>query len=300
MAVPTETVYGLAANATQAQACAKIFALKRRPANNPLIVHYAELKDLQKDVVWTDLAQALSVFWPGPLTLVLKRRKDSLLCPLVSAGLETVAVRMPAHSLFQDVIKLCGCSLAAPSANPSGLLSPTHPNHVKHFFSDLPIVDGGACRVGLESTVIDARFDSPILLRAGAVTAEAIFDKTGRHVQVPESKKQEEKEPSGGYKIFHSPGQFPRHYAPTKPLRMNATSVGSDEGLLGFGPNPLSGAKKTINLSLRGSLEEAAAGFFNALHRLDKSSVSAIAVMAIPEEGLGKALNDKVKRACIR
>lgn len=286
VAIPTETVYGLAADATNGAAVARIYALKSRPQFNPLIVHVADAAMAQRYVQWNDKAQALAdAFWPGPLTLVLKRRSDCSISELVSAGGDTLAVRVPAHPATHQLLQAFGGGLAAPSANRSGRVSPTTAQHVRDEFGDaVMVVDGGACDVGIESTVVDLSGDKPALLRPGSIT-RAMLEKTIG--TLAEAKK-------GGALL--SPGQMESHYAPSIAVRLNASSVTADEALLAFG-TPLKGAAKTCNLSESGDLIEAAANLFAALRALDDPALRAIAVMPIPGDGIGEAINDRLQRA---
>jgi L-threonylcarbamoyladenylate synthase len=289
VAFPTETVYGLGADATNDAAVARIFAVKGRPSFNPLIVHVADIATAQRLVRWNDRADELAAhFWPGALTLVLERRPDCPLSLLVSAGLPSVAVRLPAHGIAGALIAAAGCPIAAPSANASGAMSPTSAAHVAlSLGAKIPlIVDGGPCKIGLESTVIDLTGDVPILLRPGGVALEAIETAMGRSIP---SALDDDDHPK-------SPGMLARHYAPRAPLRLDAVSAEPGETLLGFGPTAPTGA---INLSAGGNLEEAAANLFALLHRLDERA-SRIAVMPIPDTGLGRAINDRLRRAAKR
>jgi L-threonylcarbamoyladenylate synthase len=292
--VPTETVYGLAGSAYDDRVIAEIFSLKGRPSFNPLILHYKDVFSLQDDVVWPSKATKLAkAFWPGPLTLVLNRSLKTQISTLASAGLATVAVRIPAHPIFLDLLKTLPFPLAAPSANPSGRLSPTKASHVRESFPSLPLLDGGDCFLGLESTVINLTKNHPILLRPGALPVEEIELVLGEKVQCSQLA-------SSDPQVFYSPGMLASHYAPLKPLRMNAQSVDAQEGLLAFGPSVLPGSLLTLNLSPKSNLVEAASLFFDYLHQLEASLCGGIAVMPIPEEGLGIALNDRLKRACGR
>jgi L-threonylcarbamoyladenylate synthase len=289
VAFPTETVYGLGADATNDAAVARIFAVKGRPSFNPLIVHVADIATAQRLVRWNDRADELAAhFWPGALTLVLERTPDCPLSLLVSAGLPSVAVRLPAHGIAGALIAAAGCPIAAPSANASGAMSPTSAAHVAlSLGAKIPlIVDGGPCKIGLESTVIDLTGDVPILLRPGGVALEAIETAMGRSIP---SALDDDDHPK-------SPGMLARHYAPRAPLRLDAVSAEPGETLLGFGPTAPTGA---INLSAGGDLEEAAANLFALLHRLDERA-SRIAVMPIPDTGLGRAINDRLRRAAKR
>ncbi|MDF2764424.1 MAG: threonylcarbamoyl-AMP synthase [Rhodospirillales bacterium] len=288
VAMPTETVYGLAADAGNDAAVARIFAAKERPHFNPLIVHVAGCAGADRLGRLDDrAARLIARFWPGPLTLVVPRRPRARLSLLVSAGLDTVALRSPAHPVAQALLRLCGRPLAAPSANRSGRISPTTAGHVADSLDgavDL-ILDGGPCPVGVESTVVDLCGERSRLLRPGAVTLEQLRAELGE-VDVGA----DETRPS-------SPGQLASHYAPDRPLRLNATEVAADEALLAFGPAPLTGALVTRNLSPSGDLIEAAANLFAYLRELDRSGARAIAAMPIPEQGLGLAINDRLRRA---
>lgn len=286
VAFPTETVYGLGGNACDDRAVARIYETKGRPSFNPLIVHLAYAHDAGTYALLTPLAETLAAaFWPGPCTLVLRRRADCPLSLLVSAGLDSVALRVPAHPVAHALLKACGLPLAAPSANRSGRISPTRAEHVASEFSgtDLPVIDGGACMVGLESTVIDARGEVPVLLRPGGITEDAIAAACGTapiHAgKAPEA--------------LRSPGMLASHYAPDRPVHLNAHSANAGEALLAFGPR----MQGDINLSESGDLVEAAANLFGALRQLDRAPFTGIAVAPIPETGLGVAINDRLRRA---
>lgn len=287
VAIPTETVYGLAADASNSNAVAKIYAVKARPQFNPLIVHVADRAMAQRYARWTPVAERLADhFWPGPLTLVLTR-KQSIISELVSAGGDTIALRMPSHPASLRLIEAFGGGIAAPSANRSGRISPTQAAHVMEELGQaiLLIIDGGTCNVGLESTVIDASGDQAVILRPGTIT------RTQLEAVVPLADA-----PRAGGDALKSPGLLVSHYAPQLPVRLNAMEVGEDEALLAFG-QPLSGAGAVKNLSEGGNLIEAAANFFAHLRALDDSRFRAIAVMPIPEEGVGEAINDRLRRA---
>ncbi len=287
VALPTETVYGLGGDATSDRAVASIFAAKNRPDFNPLIIHVANLEAAQQLVEFTSLAQLLaSRFWPGPLTLVLKRLTDCPVSLLASAGLDSLAVRIPAHPLALSLLKAVKLPLAAPSANPSGMISPTTAAHVEAGLGDKValILDGGPCQVGVESTVIDARGERAVILRHGGVTQEELEDLLGYSLEKAESPKSGE---------LRSPGQLESHYAPTLPVRLNAVIAEADEALLGFGGT--NGA--TLDLSPSGNLEEAAANLFAMLRSLDRPPFKGIAVAPIPRHGLGAAINDRLSRA---
>lgn len=292
VAIPTETVYGLAADACNGQAVANIYALKARPQFNPLIVHVASMEIAQRYVQWSALAtQLAAAFWPGPLTLVLPRRWEGALSELVSAGGDTLAIRIPAHPLTRQLLAAFDGPIAAPSANRSGRVSPTTARHVRDEFGDaVPlVVDGGACAVGLESTVLDISGETPVVLRAGSITRamlEAVMGAGFRHEAHPTLAP-----------VLKSPGMLSAHYAPSIPVRLNAAAVAADEALLAFGPAPLPGATTTLNLSPRGDCIEAAANLFAMLRALDDPRHRAIAVMPIPGEGVGEAINDRLQRA---
>ena len=294
VAFPTETVYGLGADATSDQAVAGIFAAKDRPQFNPLIVHFTGAEAAAREVVFDARARRVAeAFWPGPLTLVLPRREESRLSLLCSAGLDSQAVRVPAHPLAQRLLAECGLPLAAPSANASGRISPTEAAHVAASLgARVPLIlDGGRCPVGLESTVLDLSGPEAAILRPGAVTAQDLTPIIGEVAVVSGSV---ETAGNGGLK---GPGMLSSHYAPGHPVRLNATAVAADEALLAFGPEVPAGAAATLNLSPAGDLTEAAAHLFAYLHRLDALQVRAIAVMPIPQTGLGAAINDRLRRA---
>lgn len=294
VAFPTETVYGLGGDATSDRAVAAIFAAKGRPSFNPLIVHVPDAVTAARYAVVDERATALmEVYWPGPLTLVLPRRAagegENGLSLLVSAGLDTVAIRAPDHPVAQALLSACGLPLAAPSANRSGAVSPTAPHHVLESLGDRVdvVLAGGRCPVGLESTVLDLSGPTPALLRPGAVLREEIERLIGPVVVAaddPEAPK--------------SPGQLASHYAPSAPVRLEATEAAADEAFLTFGPDRfVRGGAARLNLSTQGDLNEAAANLFHHLRQLDKPGIRAIAVMAIPEQGLGVAINDRLRRA---
>ncbi|PKP76816.1 MAG: threonylcarbamoyl-AMP synthase [Alphaproteobacteria bacterium HGW-Alphaproteobacteria-3] len=294
VAFPTETVYGLGADATDDQAVASIFEAKGRPRFNPLIVHVANLQEAEKHCVFSAEAERLARrFWPGGLTLVLPRREDTALSLLVSAGLDTVAVRVPAHETARALIEAAKRPLAAPSANPSGKVSPTQAAHVMEGLGAAPqlafVLDGGACPLGLESTVIGFPQGIPTLLRPGAVARDEIEAVLGRPLADADA--------ASGEEGRASPGQLESHYAPGSPIRLDATEVAEDEVLLAFGPDAPK-AKTSMNLSASGDLTEAAANLFAMLRALDaEAGGRRIAVMPIPHEGLGEAINDRLKRA---
>jgi L-threonylcarbamoyladenylate synthase len=289
VAFPTETVYGLGAVATNDRAVAAIFAAKARPPFNPLIVHVVDRAAAAALARWSDLALRLAArFWPGPLTLILPRAPGCPLSPLVSAGGDTVGLRAPAHPVAEALLKATMLPVAAPSANPAGRISPTTADDVADGLGDKVdlILDGGRCPIGVESTVLDLTRATPRLLRPGGVTRAELEAETGPLA------------PAGADAgAPRSPGQLASHYAPTRPVRLDARSVAADEALLAFGPRPLEGAATTLNLSEAGDLREAAANLFAMLRRLDRPEFRAIAVMPIPRHGLGEAIRDRLTRA---
>jgi L-threonylcarbamoyladenylate synthase len=293
VAFPTETVYGLGGDATSDAAVAGIFAAKGRPRFNPLIVHVAEAEDIDAFVVPDERARLLAeTLWPGPLTLVLPRRPDCPLSLLVSAGLDSVAIRMPAHPLARALIRQAGSPLAAPSANRSGAVSPTAPVHVVDSLGGgiAAVIAGGRCAVGVESTVLDLTGPDAVLLRPGAVTAEDLALLIGPVTSGSD-------DPAAP----RSPGQLASHYAPGLPVRLGAHGAAADEALLAFGPDAfVRGGAERLNLSPDGDLAEAAANLFAMLRALDRAEFTAIAVMPIPEHGLGRAINDRLRRAATR
>lgn len=278
---PTETVYGLGADATNGEAVADIFAAKGRPRFNPLIVHVAGRDEAERHGEFSANARQLAdAFWPGALTLVLPRRADTKLSHLVSAGLDTVALRVPSHPVARQLLRLSGRPIAAPSANVSGRVSATTAAHVAQSLSGKIdfILDGGPAALGLESTVIGFDGDTPVLLRPGAIPREEIEALVGPLAAPGQT--------------IRSPGQLESHYAPRAALRLNAAAARPGEVLLGFGGVP--GASR--NLSPHGDLREAAANLFAMLRELD-GSAAMIAVSPIPERGLGEAINDRLQRA---
>jgi len=292
VAFPTETVYGLGGDATNERAVAKIFEAKGRPQFNPLISHVLDAGEARRLVQWNETADKLAArFWPGPLTLVLPRAKNSPIALLATAGLDTAAIRAPAHPMAQALIRAVGRPIAGPSANRSGAVSPTRAEHVAESLGDRVklILDGGPCQVGLESTVLDLTTSTATLLRPGGATREAIEAVIGP-VALSNAI------PSGDA-ARKSPGQLDSHYAPARPVRLNATSVAADESLLAFGSRPPAGARQTLNLSPDGDLTEAAANLFAHLRALDQPANARIAVMPIPQTGLGLAINDRLRRA---
>jgi L-threonylcarbamoyladenylate synthase len=283
VAVPTETVYGLAADATNGPAVAGIYAAKGRPSFNPLIVHVPDLAAARSYVLFNCLAEKLAaVFWPGPLTMVLPTLPHTDIAALVSAGLPTLAIRVPAHHAMQKLLAATGKPLAAPSANASGYLSPTRAEHVLASLEGriAAVIDDGPCARGLESTIIGFDGDAPVLLRPGAIDVVKIEAVLGRPLATD----------SSGH--ITAPGQTLQHYAPRKPLRLNAISALPDEYHIGFGIVP-----GDISLSLSGDFTEAAANLFAHLHLAETQSRARIAVAPIPDIGLGMSLNDRLQRA---
>jgi L-threonylcarbamoyladenylate synthase len=301
VAFPTETVYGLGADARNGRAVAAVFEAKGRPHFNPLICHFATAEAAFAEVVADGRARALAErFWPGPLTLVLPRRPDCRVDLLAGAGLETLAVRVPAHPMALEVLRLADRPVAAPSANRSGEVSPTTAVHVMAGLSGriAAVLDGGPCAVGVESTVLDLAAGGAALLRPGGVPVEAIeavIGRVGRPLPVSAA---------AASRSLRSPGMMLSHYAPLLPLRLGAAEVARDEALLAFGPRPLPGAGAMWNLSPGGNLAEAAARLFAGLRWLDaegaRLDLSGIAAMAVPGDGLGAAINDRLARAAAR
>ncbi len=289
VAFPTETVYGLGGDASNDHAVAAIYAAKKRPTFNPLIVHVPAVESAERLATLDRRALRLAGrFWPGPLSLVLPRRAGTAVSLLASAGLPTLALRVPDHPVAQALLRAADRPLAAPSANPSGRVSPTTAQHVADGFggSVAMILDGGPCRVGLESTVLEITADEAILLRPGAVTREMIEAEIGPVAT-----------PAGDSEgAPHSPGRLPKHYAPERPLRMDAVAARDGEALLGFGGTP--GA--ALDLSPGGDLVEAAANLFAMLRALDRPPYTGIAVAPISAQGLGLAINDRLRRAAQR
>ncbi|RVT87282.1 threonylcarbamoyl-AMP synthase [Rhodobacteraceae bacterium CCMM004] len=284
VAFPTETVYGLGADARSDRAVAAIYGAKGRPRFNPLIVHVSDLDRAEALAVFSptarDLAQA---FWPGPLTLVLPLRDGAGLSPLVTAGLPSVAVRMPGGRLAPRLLTAAGVPVAAPSANPSGRVSPTTADHVLDGLDGriAAVLDGGPCAVGLESTIVGLTDGTPRLLRPGGLPAEALSACLGRPLAAA---------PASAAPT--APGQLASHYAPTGTLRLNADAPATDEAYLGFGPG-----HADLNLSPSGDLVEAAANLFRHLQTFDRLATPKIAVAPIPGTGLGAAINDRLRRA---
>lgn len=285
VAVPTETVYGLAARADSDEAVAAIYQAKGRPSFNPLIVHVADLAAAGRIAVIDERAKLLAErFWPGALTLVLPLRDDAGLAAAVTAGLPTVALRCPAHPVMRKVLQACGLPLAAPSANRSGAVSPTRPEHVALSLGSAvaAIIDGGFCELGLESTIVTLREPGGwALLRPGPVSEAAIAALLG-----PQDVQDQ------GESRIEAPGQLASHYSPGKPVRLDAEEARADEFHIGFGP-----IEGDANLSPTGDLAEAAARLYAVLHQAAQSPKAAVAVAPIPDEGIGKAIGDRLRRA---
>ena len=295
VAFPTETVYGLGADATDGHAAARLYQAKGRPAFNPLIAHVADGATARALARFnTDAEKLAEKFWAGPLTLALPKTVTCPVAELATAGLDSIAVRVPRHRVAQEILKAFGKPIVAPSANRSGHVSPTTAAHV---LADLRgrvdlIIDGGATPVGVESTIV-ACLDEPALLRPGGVPRQAIERVLGRTLAAPAQAAATEDAPP-------APGMLASHYAPHAKLRLGAIAVEPGECLLAFGPAPAADAERavrTLNLSPRGDLIEAAANLFSHLRALDGAGVKAIAVMPVPHEGLGEAINDRLQRA---
>lgn len=283
--MPTETVYGLAADATNAAAVARIYEAKGRPSFNPLIVHVSGHDMAQELASFDDLALRLAdKFWPGPLTLVLPQRAESPVASIATAGLSTIALRYPAHPAMQAVIAATGKPLAAPSANASGRISPTTAAHVLASLDGrIPLIlDAGPCSAGLESTIIAPREDHILLLRPGPITVDQLEAASGVPVRMDESG------------TITAPGQLASHYAPGKPVLLDVTARTGDMFLIGFGA-----MEADYNLSAQADLTQAAARLFDALHAGDASDAATIAIAPIPATGLGQAINDRLRRAAV-
>jgi L-threonylcarbamoyladenylate synthase len=290
VAFPTETVYGLGADATSDEAVAGVFEAKARPQFNPLIVHVADVAAARRLGRFDPTALALAdAFWPGPLTLVVPRAKNCPVSLLASAGLDTLALRIPAHPVAHALLVATGRPVVAPSANPSGRLSPTTAAHVAEGLGTrvAMILDGGRCAIGIESTIIGIDDNMPVLLRAGAIERAAIEAVLGHELATPRD---------GGDRPS-APGQLASHYAPRAVLRLDAKAINAGEALLAFGADPPRHAGAMLNLSATGDLREAAANLFAHLRELDATGAATIAVMPIPHDGLGEAINDRLARA---
>jgi L-threonylcarbamoyladenylate synthase len=286
VAVPTETVYGLAADASNAEAVAQIYRTKGRPDFNPLIVHVPGLNAAQQLGQFNPLALKLAeMFWPGPMTLVLPKTEQCSVTEAVTAGLDTIAIRNPKHPIMRELLDASNLNLAAPSANKSGGISPTTAEHVRESLgSDQPIIlDGGPCEQGLESTIVAVREGGYQILRPGPVTEEMLIEASGLKPAAIANQK------------IEAPGQLASHYAPSKPVRLNVEQAKTDEFYIGFGS--IAGH---VNLSQSGDLAETAANLFAALHLADAADQAKIAIAAIPETGMGQAINDRLRRAAVQ
>lgn len=292
VAFPTETVYGLGADATNARAVARIYTVKGRPKFNPLIVHVPTIAAAEIIAELSADAKTLAArFWPGALTLVARRQKTSPTCDLVSAGLGTIALRIPNAAVAIALLKATDRPIAAPSANRSGRVSPTRADHVTQDLGDTvdQILDGGICKLGIESTVLDVTTDQITILRPGAIDLAVIENTLGRRIP-----------PAGDTATVRSPGQLASHYAPHAPIRLNAIAPEPGEAFLAFGVDHQNSAEFEdgfVNISVTGNLEEAAANLYAALRDLDRLNPQKIAVMPIPNHGLGEAINDRLRRA---
>lgn len=295
VAVPTETVYGLAADAKNNTAVQKIYATKGRPENNPLIIHLPDVESAMQYGAFNDHARAFaSVFWPGPLTLVVAK-SNSEISSVALNNLETIALRVPAHPVMQQLLKSFGRPLAAPSANRSGQLSPTQANHVADDFKDADqpkiILAGGRSETGLESTIVDCTSAMPRILRPGSITIEEL------RAVIPETENFTPQKANADAQMI-APGMLHKHYAPKTPLRLNVAEIFEGEALLAFGPEPLwtRRAVQMLNLSPASDMTEAAHNLFSHLHQLDQAGAKRIAVMPVPNEGIGIAINDRLRR----
>jgi len=286
VAFPTETVYGLGADAGNDQAVARVYAAKGRPAFNPLIAHVPSAAAAFRLGEFSPEAQALAeTFWPGPLSLVVPRATGCPVSLLASSGLDSIAIRVPAHPVALALLEAAGRPVVAPSANPSGRISPTTAEHVRRHLKDkvAVVLDGGRCRVGVESSVVSLLADGPRLIRHGGVPRTDIERCLGHAILVETHAARP-----------HAPGQLLSHYAPHAELRLNAEAPRQGEAYLGFGPLH---ARGPWTLSASGDLVEAAANLFRLLHEIDATGISGIAVAPVPHHGLGEAINDRLQRA---
>jgi L-threonylcarbamoyladenylate synthase len=290
VAFPTETVYGLGADATNDAAVAAIYAAKGRPKFNPLIAHVGSLAQAQALGIFNADAERLArKFWPGPLTLVMPRRADCPVSMLASAGLDSIALRVPSHDIAQKLIARSGKPIVAPSANPSGSISPTLASHVRERLQErvAMVLDGGPCPVGIESTIVKCMGGEPVLLRPGGISTSEIEAVLGKPLLLETMKAGQP----------DAPGQLEQHYAPRAKVILDVVWPRFDVGLLAFGPQVPQHPGPVRNLSASGDVEEAAANLFRMMHELDATGVETIAVMPIPQEGLGQAINDRLARA---
>ena len=284
---PTETVYGLGGDATNNLSIAKIFETKNRPEFNPLIIHFSSFDQVEENCeINDDIKKLNDLFWPGPMTVILKKKKESKISELASASLDTVGVRIPSNTTALKLIKSFGKPIAAPSANTSSSLSPTEADHVFEYFKNDKnlsiILDGGSTKIGLESTIINITNGEIHILRHGGISAEELKEKFPQKIINIEQKTNE--------KII-APGMLSKHYSPVVPLRINAKKAEKNELLIGFGPN-----YNAPNLSFEGNLVEAASNLFSFLAKYQKK-YSKIAIAPIPNKGIGRAINDRIKRA---
>jgi len=290
VAFATETVYGLGADATNDGAVAAIFEAKGRPRFNPLIVHVGDIDDALALGRFDADARRLAALWPGPLTLVVERAEDCPVSLLASAGLSSIAIRVPAHDQARALLRAAGCPVVAPSANPSGRISSTRARHVVDGLGDrvAVVLDGGECAIGVESTIVSCLGPEPVLLRPGGLPRHDIEAVLGRKLADPGSHARA---------TPVAPGQLASHYAPRANLRLDAARPDPDEAWLGFGPDEVPPGPTVRNLSPTGDLREAAANLFRYLHELDDTGPATIAVAPVPETGLGEAINDRLRRA---
>ena len=296
---PTETVYGIGADAMNEDAVAKIFTAKKRPPFNPLIIHLHDIKEVEKYAYLDNISRSLGhAFWPGPFTMVLPFKKGSGISSLVTAGGDTIAIRIPRNAIARKLLKLFGGPIAAPSANLSGGVSPTTAQHVasefRSDFDDLEmILEGGSCTEGVESTIIQVTKNDIKILRPGSITFEDIKKITDHPLHI----KSEQHTTVEISPVLISPGLMKSHYAPNTKIRLDAADVNKDEAMLGFGKDCPSGAQVFLNLSPDGDLHEAAANLFSMIRELDQIGTAAIAVSPIPMTGVGIAINDRLERA---
>ena len=285
---PTETVYGLGGDATNKNAIKKIYEIKKRPLNNPIICHFKNIKAIEEDFILNDIEHKLAKkFWPGPLTIILTKKKFSNIRPELSNHKNSVGCRIPSHSIAQELLQSIDFPIAAPSANISTKLSSTKVNHLtKKLKNEILVLNGGKSFYGLESTVINVRDKYPKILRLGSTTQEQIYEIIPNIII------------ENNYNVTNlSPGQQKKHYAPNLPIRINVSEVLDNESLLNFGNNKLKSNIIELNLSLKGNLKEAAKNFYDYLHKLDNSKCKGIAVAPIPNHKLGKTINDRLTRA---
>ena len=285
--LPTETVYGLAGNAYSSSAVKKIFKLKKRSPINPLIIHYQKLEDIKNDVIYDiSLLKLYKAFCPGPITFILKKNPKSNLSKIATAGKKTVAIRFPKHKIAQNILKITNKPLAAPSANISTKLSSTCAKDVfEEFGKKIKIIlDGGKCKIGLESTIIDLT-SKPSILRPGKITKEKIEKVLKKKIKIKKN-----------FKKITAPGQLKLHYSPGIPVKMNKKSIKKQEALIGFGKKFKIG-KNYFNLSKKGSLKEAANNLYRTMREIKKRKFKSIAVTKIPNKGIGCAINDRLKKA---